>query len=175
MSFQYSNPKVAGRIFVQNGANQGISTHSRPKATVDTRSGGLTHAQFQHTAARRRLPHSRLHIREIPCFNTQPPEGGWAQPLLQLVLRKRFNTQPPKGGWEIVRPVFAGRCRFNTQPPKGGWIDWFKRVTGYGCFNTQPPKGGWGAVANAKIAVVEVSTHSRLKAAGYQQLMQEQK
>ena len=33
------------------------------------------------------------------------------------------------------------------------------------CFNTQPPEGGWEAVKTAA-PFVEVSTHSRLKAAG---------
>ena len=56
MSFQYSNPKVAGRIFVQNGANQGISTHSRPKAA-----GGTAGTDWG----------------EAMSFNTQPPEGGY--------------------------------------------------------------------------------------------------
>ena len=33
-------------------------------------------------------------------------------------------------------------------------------------FNTQPPEGGWGQSANVKIYPRDVSTHSRLKAAG---------
>ena len=36
---------------------------------------------------------------------------------------------------------------------------------GFGGFNTQPPKGGWSAACNYQ-ALQEVSTHSRLKAAG---------
>ena len=78
MSLQYNAPKVAGRIFVQNGANQGVSTHSRPKAAGSeylfdnpTKFQVSTHSRpkaagafrqndyqailFQHTAARRRL------------------------------------------------------------------------------------------------------------------------
>ena len=35
-------------------------------------------AMFQHTAARRRLGAGRKHHHHAaPCFNTQPPEGGW--------------------------------------------------------------------------------------------------
>ena len=54
---------------------------------------------------------------------------------------------------------------FNTQPPKGGWI--FGRVSNRvpNGFNTQPPKGGWLDAALEK-AMIGVSTHSRLKAAG---------
>ena len=34
------------------------------------------------------------------------------------------------------------------------------------CFNTQPPEGGWDVIFKA-ISGASVSTHSRLKAAGY--------
>ena len=34
---------------------------------------------FQHTAARRRLIQSNQQFFFIGCFNTQPPEGGWAE------------------------------------------------------------------------------------------------
>ena len=37
----------------------------------------FTAAQFQHTAARRRLELSCSVTRWICGFNTQPPEGGW--------------------------------------------------------------------------------------------------
>ena len=77
---------------------------------------------FQHTAARRRLvisypfsispltvsTHSRPkaagRYRAIvsdwyPCFNTQPPEGGWYPINLRGNQNACFNTQPPEGGW----------------------------------------------------------------------------
>ena len=77
-----------------------------------------------------------------------------------------FNTQPPKGGWFtncIKKLDFTG---FNTQPPKGGWDNFVKKSFFFGdCFNTQPPKGGW-LVASAINMREQVSTHSRLKAAG---------
>ena len=55
-----------------------------------------------------------------------------------------FNTQPPEGGWRSVRRKMRPQQRFNTQPPEGGWD-----ITGV-VFRTPV-----------------VSTHSRLKAAGY--------
>ena len=56
---------------------------------------------------------------------------------------------------------------FNTQPPKGGWISTALHLPSPRCFNTQPPKGGWVAgVAAYGVAFEDVSTHSRLKAAG---------
>ena len=61
-----------------------VSTHSRPKAAgqsfYNSRVGAM-------------------------CFNSQPPEGGWAflhsypQPL------DRFNSQPPEGGWDSANPT----------------------------------------------------------------------
>ena len=121
---------------------------------------------FQHTAARRRLALSLLvrhgnitvstHSRpkaagrfykrcslSKPCFNTQPPEGGWKIKGFGTAVLQSFNTQPPEGGWMMCflieytalvsthsRPKAAGRLRkrqatwrqsFNTQPPEGGW------------------------------------------------------
>ena len=34
-------------------------------------------------------------------------------------------------------------------------------------FNTQPPEGGWAYLAGSPVLVLTVSTHSRLKAAGF--------
>ena len=79
------------------------------------------------------------------CFNTQPPEGGWANNrtachtayivsthsrpkaagfLFQsrmLSYQYSFNTQPPEGGWRLLPPLILRQDRFNTQPPEGGW------------------------------------------------------
>ena len=83
MSLQYNAPKVAGRIFVQNGANQGVSIHSRPKAAGDGQKKKRPLFVFQHTAARRRLGHHRHRpVRRSQRFNTQPPEGGWLTQVL---------------------------------------------------------------------------------------------
>ena len=80
-----------------------------------------------------------------PCFNTQPPEGGW-------------------GGFRRLRGIWD--C-FNTQPPEGGWMARIKAALDAFSFNTQPPEGGWAesSIDSAK-ADLRVSTHSRPKAAG---------
>ena len=54
---------------------------------------------------------------------------------------------------------------FNTQPPEGGWMDNAVIAQHYGRFNTQPPEGGWGEHVGVA-QEFDVSTHSRLKAAG---------
>ena len=55
---------------------------------------------------------------------------------------------------------------FNTQPPEGGWTATRCWQTLTGCFNTQPPEGGW-TFTNPTNGGSSVSTHSRLKAAGF--------
>ena len=55
---------------------------------------------------------------------------------------------------------------FNTQPPEGGWPTGSKPYWRFPCFNTQPPEGGWGECIGSDWEEDDVSTHSRLKAAG---------
>ena len=58
-----------------------VSTHSRPKAAGLIPELDLIYQRlFQHTAARRRLVITFALFRDIDCFNTQPPEGGWDVP-----------------------------------------------------------------------------------------------
>ena len=39
------------------------------------------------------------HKTHFGCFNTQPPEGGWKQSMINITQILCFNTQPPEGGW----------------------------------------------------------------------------
>ena len=41
-------------------------------------------------------------VRRISSFNTQPPEGGWFPPIKQICDGFGFNTQPPEGGWGVI-------------------------------------------------------------------------
>ena len=69
--------------------------------------------------------------------------------------------------------AFSDNYGFNTQPPEGGW-DIFKASDGlYLSFNTQPPEGGWLFDSNTFHSDHQVSTHSRLKAAGINLLEKE--
>ena len=61
---------------------------------------------------------------------------------------------------------FSASVGFNTQPPKGGWLPYYQERAKTYSFNTQPPKGGWPDRAFFFPAHI-VSTHSRLKAAGF--------
>ena len=99
------------------------------------------------------------------CFNTQPPEGGWAAGIDDALNPVGFNTQPPEGGWrpssaltprcqvsthsrpkaagDVLSSVIAQVIGFNTQPPEGGWGARQADASEPDGFNTQPPEGGW--------------------------------
>ena len=99
---------------------------------------------FQHTAARRRLGLIGACIRYQDDVSThsRPKAAGWPSAWLRR-LNNCFNTQPPEGGWARKRRTkFRDSC-FNTQPPEGGWVDFETRLSMVTGFNTQPPEGGW--------------------------------
>ena len=99
-----------------------VSTHSRPKAAglcanfgadgilcfnTQPPEGGwillacqLTcAAEFQHTAARRRLGRSWFVSVRLLCFNTQPPEGGWpARPRHHRAMVVSTHSRPKAAG-----------------------------------------------------------------------------
>ena len=78
----------------------------------------------------------------MPCFNTQPHEGGCMTALTSSTSNWSFNTQPHEGG--CFKPKYRSTLTF--------------------CFNTQPHEGGCVSEANLALST-EVSTHSRTKAA----------
>ena len=146
----------------------GVSTHSRLKAAgpscPPTTSVFLvsTHSRLK-AAGFLNFWESRGHS----CFNTQPPEGGWAFLMgFFAVLSLRFNTQPPEGGWvlHLLQTLQSGS--FNTQPPEGGWVNLQSRFQLSMLVSTHSrlkAAGDWRTDIKKGFAV---STHSRLKAAG---------
>ena len=84
-------------------------------------------------------------VRGAVCFNTQPPEGGCACPALKAGAWMGFNTQPPEGGCPSSTAAPAGHCGFQHTAARRrlptGLID--------------------------RISTVDVSTHSRPKAAAW--------
>ena len=71
-----------------------------------------------------------------------------------------------KAAGSCKRKFNIDRCGFNTQPPEGGWAAPINDIMNIGSFNTQPPEGGWDVYQTGMLGYQEVSTHSRLKAAG---------
>ena len=68
-----------GHVLYRVRRTRHVSTHSRPKAAGARLNKYTGTKKFQHTAARRRLEVVYLFpSHPTSCFNTQPPEGGWA-------------------------------------------------------------------------------------------------
>ena len=98
-------------------------------------------------------------------FNTQPPEGGWANTPMRgfarcefqhTAARRRLDWGYGRGGgagWfqhtaarrRLAREAFVDALTtgFNTQPPEGGWGCTTAENSRLYRFNTQPPEGGW--------------------------------
>ena len=143
-----------------------VSTHSRPKAAGSFRVGG--DASFL-------------------CFNTQPPEGGWASKpcksqsdlvsthsrpkaagTAQARLRGVFVVSThsrPKAAGHLQRQIKAVKKVSTHSRPKAAGIQAVQRPLRHVRFNTQPPEGGW-ETENFVMFGRFVSTHSRPKAAG---------
>ena len=101
---------------------QGVSTHSRLKA-AGTALNQLIEWVVVSTHSRLKAAGylMLLGLTISQCFNTQPPEGGWAAPKTNPVPTPGFNTQPPEGGWAVSFIIAFPITCFNTQPPEGGW------------------------------------------------------
>ena len=144
---------------------------------------------FQHTAARRRLAYFFFCGFFNPCFNTQPPEGGWILPHGLYRLSCLFqHTAARRRLGRYTRHAQTISCVSTHSRPKaaGGYVSGCSRRRG--CFNTQPPEGGWmikfamsirrlmfqHTAARRRLVLslglltspFTVSTHSRPKAAG---------
>ena len=100
-------------------------------------------------------------------FNTQPPEGGWVGWLIALLANWNVSTHSrlKAAGDHFNQNRCRGVC-FNTQPPEGGWTRATATAKIVSSFNTQPPEGGWFRISLKNLEQSDVSTHSRLKAAG---------
>ena len=175
------------------GQPRNVSTHSRPKAAGSSVHYQASHIVFQHTAARRRLGCGQCrHIRRQP-FQHTAARRRLADRAANPANIVRFNTQPPEGGWADYqqqrhpagvsthsRPKAAGK-RQSKKRRKGKFQHTAARrrlaTTGAGlcnagmfqhtaarrrlanvsttngvttvCFNTQPPEGGWSLMLDS--------------------------
>ena len=166
-----------------------VSTHSRPKA-AGARAQYVANVYIVSTHSRPKAAGRvvQFSTAQTPCFNTQPPEGGWGRFFVSCPVICCFNTQPPEGGWASILRTLNGHTlfqhtaarrrlahmvgksqgnhrSFNTQPPEGGWENILRFVNYNDSFNTQPPEGGWLKAIDLFLNNC-VSTHSRPKAAG---------
>ena len=120
-----------------------VSTHSRPKAAVYKewcrQNGERVSTHSRPKAAVRPVGRCR---HPYPCFNTQPPEGGWLGSSTMRITSVSFNTQPPEGG-----------CRART-----------RQLSSHAVSTHSRPKAA-GNLRRAHQLGTHVSTHSRPKAA----------
>ena len=80
-------------------------------------------SEFQHTAARRRLDEIRPTFEIVDSVSTHSrPKAAGRHRRDSARMRDRFNTQPPEGGWAQSAVNIARHMGFNTQPPEGGWV-----------------------------------------------------
>ena len=90
-----------------------VSTHSRPKAAGKYFNSDLHYkAWFQHTAARRRLAVPEIDFTASTDVSTHSrPKAAGLKKAAKIIALTRFNTQPPEGGWLntfIVIVIFVG-------------------------------------------------------------------
>ena len=130
-------------------------------------SKGGTHV-FQHTAARRRLAgRCGLEHGVFKVSTHSRPKAAGENPPKITFKASGFNTQPPEGGWRQPQvKIVIHHLSFNTQPPEGGWLD--KKAFGVykSAVSTHSRPKAAGADWQAKQNRIAVSTHSRPKAAG---------
>ena len=99
-------------------------------------------------------------------FNTQPPEGGWEEWVkLDFMFTVSTHSRPKAAGRSRCGCV-ASCCCFNTQPPEGGWGRELKSEHAYDEFQHTAARRRLAIVGTAPVGAVNVSTHSRPKAAG---------
>ncbi len=97
----HSRPKAAGDGDAVLILSIDVSTHSRPKA-----------AGFE----------TFLAVFYLLCFNTQPPEGGWAPSIDGNPTPFVVSTHSrPKAAGCVLNACLIQQVGFNTQPPEGGW------------------------------------------------------
>ncbi len=143
----HSRPKAAGFSCLFSFANFTVSTHSRPKAAGFAKG---------------------FYLRDTPCFNTQPPEGGWAvQKFLIMLLSLFQHTAARRRLVNLTCCKKVKRC-FNTQPPEGGWAEKFTKSNEILNVSTHSRPKAAGQPKLQQPAQKAVSTHSRPKAAGHE-------
>ena len=107
---------------------------------------------------------SALRSSTSSCFNTQPPEGGWAVWVIRFhCFSVSTHSRPKAAGfcWQ-VRWSWA---KFQHTAARRRLESGKTVIKTLHSFNTQPPEGGWFFL-RASLRVLQVSTHSRPKAAG---------
>ena len=170
----HSRPKAAGTCWrwKRRTTRRFQHTAARRRLVLWVKNGGWIFG-FQHTAARRRLAAARLqraHQGGVSTHSRLKAAGSDSQ-IRWLVFAVSTHSRLKAAGQHSFSIRGCRRERFNTQPPEGGWTAGCFLFWSILCFNTQPPEGGWPKDTYTHVVVL-VSTHSRLKAAGWRRIWQ---
>ena len=99
-------------------------------------------------------------------FNSQPPEGGWLA-LLALQLQGDVSTHSrPKAAGRFIASPDPEDGSFNSQPPEGGWLRLLHNEIFQNRFQLTAARRRLVVVKATPHEALDVSTHSRPKAAG---------
>ena len=167
-----------------------VSTHSRPKAAgknpairaVDftfqltaarrrlVNQYGVTLAaiMFQLTAARRRLvAKSPAHYRAAKVSTHSRPKAA-GRPLLANESEYSVSTHSrPKAAGNLYEYPLTPSGSFNSQPPEGGWTLDVCMLGHEIAFQLTAARRRLDQARGVRVGRLQVSTHSRPKAAGY--------
>ena len=145
----HSRPKAAGFSAEWAQSITVVSTHSRPKAAGVKWRRAKYDILFQHTAARRRL--------------------GISESAYRRMGRVSTHSRPKAAGSRLMSNRILNYC-FNTQPPEGGWVDFLSLHAFLEKFQHTAARRRLGRANRRSCRVLQVSTHSRPKAAGRKRL-----
>ena len=104
----------------------------------------------------------------MPCFNTQPPEGGWWPSARAVALGKNVSThsRPKAAGKQHSLLLIHSSVSTHSRPKAAGKIDPFRPEQG--TFQHTAARRRLVHSYIGRGVVLDVSTHSRPKAAGSQ-------
>ena len=123
-----------------------VSTHSRPKAA-----GGRP----APSAAKQ------------DCFNTQPPEGGWAKiQQLEVAVKVSTHSRPKAAGARLELALLKAFVSTHSRPKAAGKVLSYSAISQFVSTHSRPKAAGYRVQRPLDQALV--STHSRPKAAGLQ-------
>ena len=146
--------------------NPWVSTHSRPKAAGF---GGLGGYRIDIVSTHSRPKAAGRVWAILPlspqCFNSQPPEGGWAGFSLRHAFHTVSTHSRPKAAGQKGLVIDRVAAVSTDSRPKAAGIKSAAMRWICASFNSQPPEGGWFPFPIDAVAE-HVSTHSRPKAAG---------
>ena len=140
----HSRPKAAGRISRISRISRRFQ-HTAARRRLALLQKEIFHDyQFQHTAARRRLESTKNTAGQTSEFQHTAARRRLAPPSPCICSTACFNTQPPEGGWTISRVGIVNSILFQHTAARRRLVFDFSQAE----FS------------------VQVSTHSRPKAAG---------